>query len=541
MKKDVLSCSVAGMLSCMALSADAVIGNDHELAVRELGSTNVVVKKPGYFFYCGEYVQPPYVVTREGDELKINGRFIKCFCKWPLPKQRRWHVTHEMPKVPESVTEKTSMYDPVVNEYQDACYDFWLTTLFDGKDYNGYAATLAEGMSKLPCVKRAWVDGDGGFMMEWNDGTPPYGVDYLEIAEDPSCWEPLPVNVNDFIVGGNEWAEDLAKEISVGRCLFSGPNKGSYGIRRDDIEQVFASLLPLIDGGASAEDVAEAARRCGQHWDVERCADIIAHKVSLDGRFRDRIARKMARIRAAKRAEMERKEVERKRREEARARYAEQKAKELAPTVEWTPDAACAAGKRFYEYYKSLRYSGEPFVPYAFWPRSTQPGGKDKWKFQLRENSVRAFSGFLCSVEDVSRKITEDISAGARPVGGKFRPETIQWVVACDFPVATDKPKEYARIPMMVSSNLNPKYLLSEWDGKSDADERIPLGPASGAEKTLFGDRCVVILFNNGEAEAIPADELTYKRIYKRKFTGPQDFGYLTVSGFVKPVGLVEK
>ena len=44
---------------------------------------------------------------------------------------------------------------------------------------------------------------------------------------------------------------------------------------------------------------------------------------------------------------------------------------------------------RFYELYKSLRYSGEPFVPYAFWPRSTQPG--DKWKYRLREDAAEAF------------------------------------------------------------------------------------------------------------------------------------------------------
>lgn len=53
---------------------------DHAEAVRALGVTNIVVKNPGYFFYGGEYVQPPYVVTREGDFLKINGRYIRFFC-----------------------------------------------------------------------------------------------------------------------------------------------------------------------------------------------------------------------------------------------------------------------------------------------------------------------------------------------------------------------------------------------------------------------------------------------------------------------------
>ena len=64
-----------------ATSVRATPEEDHAEAVRALGVTNIVVKNPGYFFYGGEYVQPPYVVTREGDFLKINGRYIRFFCK----------------------------------------------------------------------------------------------------------------------------------------------------------------------------------------------------------------------------------------------------------------------------------------------------------------------------------------------------------------------------------------------------------------------------------------------------------------------------
>ena len=34
---------------------------DHADAIRALGVTNIVVKNPGYFFYGGEYIPPPYV------------------------------------------------------------------------------------------------------------------------------------------------------------------------------------------------------------------------------------------------------------------------------------------------------------------------------------------------------------------------------------------------------------------------------------------------------------------------------------------------
>ena len=91
---------------------------------------------------------------------------------------------------------------------------------------------------------------------------------------------------------------------------------------------------------------------------------------------------------------------------------------------------------------------------------------------------------------------------------------------------------------MLVSANLNPAYLLREWDGSKDADKIIPLGPKSGAEKSLFGDTCAVIVFNDGTAETIFAKELTYARIYRRAFKGPPLFGYLTVSGYAAPKGM---
>ena len=107
---------------------------DHTDAIRVLGVTNIVVKNPGYFFYGGEYVPPPYTVTREGDFLKINGRYIRFFCKWPPPKGRKWHAMHTMPKVPSSVNEKTSEFDPAVRNYMNDCFDYWLTNHADGNE-----------------------------------------------------------------------------------------------------------------------------------------------------------------------------------------------------------------------------------------------------------------------------------------------------------------------------------------------------------------------------------------------------------------------
>ena len=528
---------IIALTGCLLLASVVVATpeEDHADAIRALGVTNIVVKNPGYFFYAGEYVPPPYTVTREGDFLKINGRYIRFFCKWPQPKLRKWHVTHKMPEVPPSVTEKSSEFDPAVRKYWDDCFDYWLTTHAADDDSLG-AAVIAAGMMKLPCVKDVIVDERGVARIVWTADQSTNGCDFSAIAENPSCWNPPPVDPNAFRIGGDEEAADLAEEISNGRYLFWPLKNGGPRLRGANLEPEFAKVLRHIDKCATAEELSAA---CGRPWKIDLCADLLKHKDSFDAGLRKRISTRVAEIEAEKRAAREREEMEAAERKRAAEERARRQAAELEPTVKWTPENARKGGMRLYEYYKSLRYSGEPFVPYAFWPRSTQPG--DKWKYKLRENAVQAFGGFSSAVEAQDIRNLEDIAAGCKRVKGKLRPETIQWGISCDFPVAKDDPAEYARIPMLVSANLNPAYLLREWDGEKDADKVIPLGPNSGAEKSLFDDACAVIVFNDGTGEIIPAKELTYARIYRRAFKGPPELGYLTVSGYVAPNGGIRK
>ena len=525
---------IIGLIGCLLLAGAvaATPEEDHADAIRALGVTNIVVKNPGYFFYGGEYVPPPYTVTREGDFLKINGRYIRFFCKWPPPKLRKWHVTHKMPEVPLSVTEKSSEFDPAVRKYWDDCFDYWLTTHAADDDSLG-AAVIAAGMMKLPCVKDVIVDERGVARMVWAADQSTNGCDFSAIAENRACWNPPPVDPKAFSIGGDEEAVDLAEEISGGHYLFWPLKNGGPHLRGANLEPEFAKVLRYIDKCATPEELYAA---CGRPWTIDLCADLLKHKDSFDAGLRKRINARVTEIEAEKRAEREREEKKVAERKRAAEEYAKRKAAELEPTVKWTPENARKGGMRFYAFYKDLHWSDDPPVPYEFWPRSTQPG--DKWKHRLRENSMQAFGGFFGAHKPTNAKIEEDIAAGCKRVKGQLRPETIQWSISCDFPVAKDDPVAYARIPMLVSANLNPAYLLREWNGVKDADKVIPLGSKSGAEKSLFGDTCAVIVFNDGTAETIPANELTYARIYRRAFKGPPLLGYLTISGYVEPKGM---
>jgi len=389
-------------------------------------------------------------------------------------------------------------------------------------------------MRRLPCVKDAFIDEYGEAQIVWTAGQYTNGCDFSEIADNPSCWDPPPVDPNAIRIRGDNEAVGLAEQISDGNYLFWPLKNGGPWLTGSNLEPVFDKVLKNIDKCATAEELSTA---CGWYpYRVDLCADLLRHKDSFDAGLRKRINVRVAEIEAEKRAEREREEKEAAERKRAAEEYAKRKAAELEPTVKWTPENARKGGVRFYAFYKGLRYSGEPYVPYAFWPRSTQPG--DKWKYRLRENSMQAFKGFFGGDDAENTRILEDIAAGSKRVKGQLRPETIQWSISCDFPVAKDDPAAYARIPMLVSANLNPAYLLREWDGEKDADKVIPLGPKSGAEKSLFGDACAVVVFNDGTGETIPAKELTYARIYRRAFKGPPELGYLTVRGYVAPKGM---
>jgi len=114
--------------------------------------------------------------------------------------------------------------------------------------------------------------------------------------------------------------------------------------------------------------------------------------------------------------------------------------------------------------------------------------------------------------------------------GQKIRAGGLDWCVAANVSDETDD-----CVPVLVSANFNPAYLLAMWDGRTDATKRLPIGPSSGAAKSLFGDQAIVIVRKGGAAQVIQARFLTYKTLYDgRSFVAPS-LEYLTPTGVVVP------
>lgn len=126
---------------------------------------------------------------------------------------------------------------------------------------------------------------------------------------------------------------------------------------------------------------------------------------------------------------------------------------------------------------------------------------------------------------------------GKDAVAGKsIRAEGLNWSIAAN---VTDETPDF--MPVLISANFNPALLLRKWDGKTDRFKHLPIGPASGAAKSMFGNQSIIVVRKDGSVKKVKAENLTYFLLFKRKefdLSGKKpSLVYLTPTGVVEPVG----
>ena len=126
--------------------------------------------------------------------------------------------------------------------------------------------------------------------------------------------------------------------------------------------------------------------------------------------------------------------------------------------------------------------------------------------------------------------------AGVPGMSGKtLTDRNIAWNIAAN---VTDETPDF--MPVLITANFNPKLLApGRFDGMDDTP--LPIGPTSGAAKSMFGDKAIVIVRKSGAAETVKKKDLTYNVLYKKQAFDLTNMNppikYLTPSGVVEPVG----
>jgi hypothetical protein len=125
----------------------------------------------GLVFVGGEFLQPPYVVSRVKNAIYINGKHVGTPGGWPIVNSVTNKPTKLLPHDPEmpaEITKETTQYDPVFYKFINAKRDYLVSRY--GKQQA--IKMLPDIYKKLPCITDAYYDTNtvGTIVMTWVTG-----------------------------------------------------------------------------------------------------------------------------------------------------------------------------------------------------------------------------------------------------------------------------------------------------------------------------------------------------------------------------------
>ena len=175
------------------------------------------------------------------------------------------------------------------------------------------------------------------------------------------------------------------------------------------------------------------------------------------------------------------------------------------------------------------------------WPRTVKEEGGDDLSGRAFNSATEYFNVLF----DMAHYGTSEWSPhlevldvgvlGKKAAVGKAITATgLEWCIAAN--VTEEMPDS---TPVLISANFNPALLRHKWDGVSGGSVTLPIGPASGAAKSLFGDKAIVVVRKGGMVDTIKKKYLTYDVLYRRQSfdltnTNPP-LVYLTPTGVAVP------
>ena len=96
-------------------------------------------------------------------------------------------------------------------------------------------------------------------------------------------------------------------------------------------------------------------------------------------------------------------------------------------------------------------------------------------------------------------------------VNGKINPAGLDWCIAANITV-----EDQDFLPVLVSANINPELLYGDQFDGSDPSP-LPIGPKSGAAKSMFGDQGIVLVRKSGAAESYKVKYARYAFVYNHQ------------------------
>ncbi len=171
----------------------------------------------GLVFVEGEFLPPPYIVSRVRNEIHINGKFMDAPSPWPKNKDiNPTKATPPIvdPNIPHNLNEQTTMYDDVYIRYIYEKRRY----LFNKHGQDKGIDMMVGVYTNLPCIKSARrIDGSTSISIIWKSGeidnvrqVPPKRKDIskeqVAMMLDKLCEAYVQdLNHNDYFMFGNAY------------------------------------------------------------------------------------------------------------------------------------------------------------------------------------------------------------------------------------------------------------------------------------------------------------------------------------------------
>lgn len=238
----------------------------------DMGTTEGKPVTNGTVFIDGKYIDPPYIVTRRGNGIFINGHLVEQPCPWPIPEKVKPVIIAEDPKMPYTITVNSSRYDMDVIEY-----------IGRKRDYNlnrSQGVELAEAMAvayaELPCVQEASAERDYKYLkVKWTDGSVE-SIRIIPFTRKSTEWTPETV-----LKQTNKVRTNYEDRLIKGDYFFLGTKHSRMTGTIDGARMVLSALVPILMSSKDAEEVEQRMKDAGIFFDARAAKAFFTHRIDI--------------------------------------------------------------------------------------------------------------------------------------------------------------------------------------------------------------------------------------------------------------------
>ncbi len=240
---------IAGAMFSM-LFYNNLDGEDKQL--KNLGSTFSKPINSGFTFIKGKYINSPYIISRQGLKICINGTKVYEWTQWPLPPKS----VDKDPGIPKELTKDSKLDDVLLNNTIDKKFRY----LHGHFPEDIAMRKMVEFYEKLPCMKKVTTEKRGNFR---------FVTIYLKNGDkediDLSGYTPESVSSGDIrekdvIDILEETKQEYEQQLKEGECLFIF-NACSFSFCKEKSEKDLKLIIEILQSKRKSKEKIKLLQR----------------------------------------------------------------------------------------------------------------------------------------------------------------------------------------------------------------------------------------------------------------------------------------